>query len=75
LAQAVRRLARDRAVVHVLVAGGGRLAGTIDRAGFDHLALAEHPEDEPRRRTSVRGTTLVPYSTLLCIRGVSAWER
>jgi hypothetical protein len=75
LSQAVRRLARDRAVVHVLGAGGLRLVGTIDRAGLDHLALAEHPEDEPRRRTSVRGTTLVPYSTVLCIRGGSVWGR
>src|SRR3712207_719261 len=44
----LRGLARDRSPVLVTLAGGGALAGTIDRVGADHVDVAVHPLDQPR---------------------------
>lgn len=69
LATALRALARDRAYVRVAVRGGAVLGGTVDRAGTDHLDLALHPADEPRRPSAVTGVRCVPYPALVVVRG------
>jgi len=74
LVHAVRLLARDRAYVRVRLAGGVSVCGTVDRAGADHLDLAEHPPDVPRRASAVRSTVLLPYAALTCVRGGQVWS-
>lgn len=69
LATALRVLARDRAYVRVTLRGGAVLGGTVDRAGADHLDLALHPADEPRRVGAVSGVRCVPFSALVVVRG------
>lgn len=68
LGHVLRGLARDRAVVRVLDASGTTTTGTIDRVGADHLDLAEHAADEPRRAASVRAVRTVPFSALVSVR-------
>ena len=69
LAWAVRRLAVQREAVRVLTVDGLERVGTIDRVGRDHLDLAEHPLDAPRRGAEVRG------HRLLALRQVAALVR
>lgn len=64
---ALRALARDRAPVTVLLASGD-LTGTIDRVGHDHLDLAVHPVDAPRRPSSVTEVATVALDALLAVR-------
>lgn len=64
LAQALRALSRDRAVVRVTDVSGGTTIGTIDRVGRDHLDLGTHPQDVPRRAGAVRASTVLPFSAL-----------
>jgi hypothetical protein len=45
LGYALRGLARDRAVVRVVLTDGSTLAGTIDRVGADHFDVTERSED------------------------------
>lgn len=63
LGHALRALARDRAAVR-LVTAGGTLTGTIDRVAADHLDLAEHLVGEPRRPGAVRDVVAVPFAAL-----------
>lgn len=65
----LRDLARRR-VPLALQVGARILSGTIDRAGADHLDLALHDIDEPRRSASVRGYRLIPFTALSWVR----WE-
>ncbi|WDG19000.1 hypothetical protein [Microbacterium sp. Clip185] len=65
----LRDLARRRVPVTMQV-GTRAVSGTIDRAGADHLDLALHDIDEPRRSASVRGYRLVPFAALSWVR----WE-
>jgi hypothetical protein len=51
----LRGLAGDRSPVTVELDGGVTLGGTIDRVGADHVDLAVHALDEPRRQESVAG--------------------
>jgi hypothetical protein len=60
----LRGLARDRQAVLVAVAGGAVLAGTIDRVGADHVDVAVHAIDEPRRAGAVTGVRTVPLASI-----------
>ena len=64
----LRDLVRRRAAVAVHLASGRVLAGTIDRAGVDHLDLALHEPGSPRRTEAVTGHRLVPFSSVAWIR-------
>ena len=74
LSHAVRYLVRDRAVLALRLVDGDVLTGTADRAGLDHLELAEHPADLPRRAASVRATWIVPYAGIAAICGGQVWS-
>ncbi len=63
LGLALRGISRDRAVVEV-VTDGMRLTGTIDVVGADHLEMAEHPPDLPRRARHVTAVRIVPFWAL-----------
>jgi hypothetical protein len=64
LSVVLRGLAGDRAPVVVELAGGLVLTGTIDRVGADHLDLAVHALDEPRRQASVAGVRTLPTAAI-----------
>jgi hypothetical protein len=68
LRRALRGLARDRASVSCHLAEGTVLTGTIDRVGADFLELAEHPLDQPRRRSAVTAVRAVPLAALAAVR-------
>lgn len=68
LASALRGLARDRSPVRVDLLDGTCWHGTIDAVGADHVDLAEHPHDEPRRRSAVRSVRTVPLRSLASVR-------
>jgi len=70
LRHALRGLVRDRAPVRVVLVDGGTVAGTLDRVGADFVELAEHPQGEPRRATSVRQVRTIPIASLAAVR---AW--
>ncbi|CAN5506435.1 hypothetical protein BH23ACT6_BH23ACT6_02000 [soil metagenome] len=67
---ALRALARDRAMVRLHLASGSTVTGTIDRVGRDHVDLADHPEDTPRRASAVRQTRTVPSWALCALRQI-----
>ncbi|MBZ4488724.1 hypothetical protein LQ938_04380 [Microbacterium sp. cx-55] len=64
----LRDLVRRRTPVTVTTTGGRALAGTIDRAGADHLDLALHDPGSPRRADAVNGHRLVPFSAVSWVR-------
>jgi hypothetical protein len=66
----LKGLARDRAVVQVVLDDGAVLTGTIDRVGADYLELAEHAADEPRRVEAVRGVRAVVLTAVGVVRTV-----
>jgi hypothetical protein len=63
----LRGLAGDRAPVTVDLTSRSVLTGTIDRVGSDHLDLAVHALDEPRRPESVTGVRTVATSAIVSI--------
>jgi hypothetical protein len=67
LAFVLRDLCRRRAALHVRIRNE-LLHGTIDRVGRDHLDLAEHEPDVPRRERAVRAIRLLPVAELVLIR-------
>lgn len=70
LRHALRALSRDRAVVRLVDVDGADLTGTIDRVGLDHLDLADHPDDVPRRPGAVRLHHAVPFTAVAAVRQV-----
>lgn len=68
LGAALRGISRDRAGVHVSDVDGRVLTGTIDAVGSDHIDLAEHAIDEPRRGRHVVRRHVVPFSAISSIR-------
>src|SRR5829696_612553 len=64
LGAALRAVSRDRAVVEVADADGQAVTGTIDVVAADHLELAEHQADEPRRTANVTGRLVLPFWSL-----------
>lgn len=67
LGAALRAVSRDRAVVRVVDLEGRALTGTIDSVGADHLDLAEHHADEPRRSSNVRHVQVVPLEAISAV--------
>ena len=68
LGAALRGISRDRAVVDLVDLDGQVLTGTIDAVGADHLDLAEHAPDEPRRARHVVRTHVIPIAALGSVR-------
>lgn len=62
----LRDLCRRRATV-TLRSRGGEVVGTIDRVARDHLDLAEHDRDEPRRAAAVDRIRVVPLEQLVSV--------
>jgi hypothetical protein len=63
----LRDLCRRRAGVDLRTPTGD-VHGTIDRVGRDHLDLAVHEADRPRRESSVQQYRVVPLDQLLLVR-------
>ncbi|MFN3707899.1 hypothetical protein [Microcella sp.] len=63
----LRDLCRRRVAVQIDTVGS-TVTGTIDRVGRDHLDLAEHELDTPRRRDAVRGIRLVRLDQVVVLR-------
>lgn len=63
-----RDLVRRRIGVTVHLTHGRTLAGTIDRAGADHLDIALHEPGTPRRASEVTGHRIVPFAAVVWIR-------
>jgi hypothetical protein len=66
LAFALRDLCRRRVAVDLRTVDGG-WHGTIDRVGRDHLDLAEHPDDSPRRAGAVLRTRVLPFAGIVLV--------
>ncbi len=60
----LRDLVRRRCTVTVHDRSGRPLAGTVDRAGADHLDLALHDPGEPRRASAVTGMRVIPFGAI-----------
>lgn len=62
-AHALRELARRRSTVELSLVND-RPTGTIDRVADDHLDLALHPVEEPRRAAAVSAVWVVPLASI-----------
>lgn len=74
-AAALRRVARDRSAVALALVDGRTVVGTVDAVGADHLDLAEHPPDVPRRSSDVSRVVSVPLRAVASVSpvGESSW--
>ncbi|ADU49004.1 hypothetical protein Intca_2498 [Intrasporangium calvum DSM 43043] len=68
LAAALRGLSRGRVPLEVTAVDGWTVTGTIDAVGADHVDLAEHPLDQPRRSRHVVRAHVLPFAALSCLR-------
>lgn len=68
LRRALRGLARDRSVVQVVLDDGAAYVGTVDGVGADHVELAEHAADQPRRAAAVRGVRAIALPAVAVVR-------
>lgn len=68
IVQVLRVLSRDRTVTAVTLRDGNTLTGTIDRVGADYVDLAEHPLDEARRGSCIRGVRTVALAAVAMLR-------
>ncbi len=68
LSWALRAVARDRSPVRLDLVDGSQLTGTLDAVYADHVDLAEHPSDQRRRASQVRGVRTVPLVALAALR-------
>ncbi|WP_029146323.1 hypothetical protein [Microbacterium luticocti] len=64
----LRDLTRRRVPVTLHLRTARALTGTIDRALADHLDLALHEPDTPRRSAAVTGMRIVPFAALAWVR-------
>ncbi|HET7310783.1 MAG TPA: hypothetical protein VFJ17_05605 [Mycobacteriales bacterium] len=64
----LRQLARDRAPVAVATRSGAVFTGTIDRVGVDHVDLAEHAADRPRRASDVLRVRTIATAAISFVR-------
>lgn len=67
LAFVLRDLCRRRRYLR-LETPGAVLSGTIDRVGRDHLDLALHPPDAPRRESALAEVRMVPLDRVRLVR-------
>lgn len=67
LAFVLRDLCRRRAAIDLHLVGG-RLYGTIDRVGRDHLDIAVHERGRPRRDSEVSEYRVVRLAQILLVR-------
>lgn len=65
---ALRDLVRRRVAVTVHPVTGPALHGTIDRAGREHMDLALHDPERPRRTEEVSGYRIVPFAMIARVR-------
>lgn len=64
----LRDVARRRLPVVLTIRGGRSIAGTIERAGADHLDLAVHDPGSSPRPTTVTGHRIIPFAALVRVR-------
>jgi hypothetical protein len=64
----LRDLCRRRAALELSTTSEGRLHGTIDRVGRDHVDLAEHEPGVPRRAAAVTRIRMLPVTELMLVR-------
>lgn len=64
----IRGLVKDRCGVDLMLRDSARVQGTPDRVGADYLEIAEHPLDEARRPSSVRGVRTVALTAIVVLR-------
>jgi hypothetical protein len=64
----LRRLARDRAVLSLVLREGSAFIGRLDRVGADHVELAEGASGEPYRSAPGRSARLVPLDAVALLR-------
>ncbi|MFT4260619.1 hypothetical protein [Microbacterium sp.] len=63
----LRDLARRRLAVRLHTVDGEDLHGTIDRAGADHLDLAQHDQGVPRLARAVSAFRIVPFGAIAAV--------
>lgn len=68
LAAALRGLSRGRVPLQVTAVDGWTVTGTIDAVGADHVDLAEHSLDQPRRSRHVVRAHVLPFAALSYLR-------
>jgi hypothetical protein len=68
LTAVLRGLVRRRRPVEVVTPGAGLLAGTLDAVAADHVELAVHPLDEPRRAANIVAVQVIPIGAIVSLR-------